>query len=97
MRTLCTAAFALSLFAATTADARPRPAGRALGSPYAANKTFGLGLELGNIEGLTGKLEKFLLISEELSKVLTTPTRSVGEFELKGVSAKQAVYELVDP
>ena len=49
------------------------------------------------IEGLTGKLGKFLLISEELSKVLTIPTRSVGSFELKGVIGPQAVYELVEP
>jgi hypothetical protein len=48
---------AAALAAATaTAEARPRPAGRALGTPFSSNKTFGLGLELGNIEGLTGKL-----------------------------------------
>lgn len=56
MRSLCTVALALALFAPAIAEARPRPAGRALGSPYTANKTFGLGLELGNVEGLTGKL-----------------------------------------
>lgn len=49
------------------------------------------------IEGLTGKLGKFLLVSEEFARVLTIPTRSVGSFELKGVAAPQAVYELVDP
>jgi hypothetical protein len=41
---------------AGTAEARPRPAGKPLGSSFQSNKTFGLGLELGNIEGITGKL-----------------------------------------
>jgi class 3 adenylate cyclase len=49
------------------------------------------------IEGLTGKLGKFLLVSQELASVLALPTRSVGSFELKGVTAPQPVYELVDP
>jgi adenylate cyclase len=46
------------------------------------------------IEGLTGKLEKRVLLSEALAKQLAVPTRSVGEFELKGVAQKQAVFEL---
>lgn len=42
---------------AGTAEARPRPAGRPLSSSsFQSNKTFGLGLELGNIEGITGKV-----------------------------------------
>jgi adenylate cyclase len=49
------------------------------------------------IEGLTGKLGKFLLVSEELATVLALPCRAVGTFELKGVAAPQSVYELVDP
>jgi hypothetical protein len=49
-------AAAVVVLAAATAEARPRPAGRAIGSPFSSNKTFGLGLELGNVEGLTGKL-----------------------------------------
>jgi len=46
------------------------------------------------IEGLTGKLDKRVLVSEALAKATTVPTCSVGEFELKGVSGKQTVYEL---
>lgn len=46
-------------------------------------------------EGLTGKLGKNVLLSEELAKLLHVPTREAGEFELKGVSQKQKVYELV--
>ena len=38
-----------------TADARPRPHGFG-GKRFEANKTFGLGLELGEPTGLTGKL-----------------------------------------
>jgi len=38
-----------------TADARPRPAGKIKGKRFEANKTFGLGLELGSPAGLTGK------------------------------------------
>ncbi len=49
------------------------------------------------IEGLTGKLGKFMLVSQELASVLPLPTRSVGSFELKGVAAPQSVYELIDP
>jgi hypothetical protein len=41
--------------AVETADARPRPAGRMRGSSFEANKTFGLGLELGSPAGLTAK------------------------------------------
>ena len=47
-------AFAISLFAAA-AEARPRPEGRLTGRRFEANKTFGLGLELGAPTGLTGK------------------------------------------
>lgn len=46
------AAAALALFLASTADARPRPR---QGKTFEANKTFGLGLELGAPFGLTGK------------------------------------------
>ena len=49
---------ALAIFALTVAAPahaqRPRPAGYH-GTPFQANKTFGLGLELGDIAGLTGK------------------------------------------
>ncbi len=45
------------------------------------------------IEGLTGKLGKQVLVSEQLAKQMTVTLSSVGEFELKGVSAKHAVYE----
>ncbi|HEY0189693.1 MAG TPA: hypothetical protein VGC42_01130, partial [Kofleriaceae bacterium] len=43
------------MLSATQADARPRPAGRLHGRRFDANKTFGLGLELGDPTGLTGK------------------------------------------
>lgn len=45
------------------------------------------------IEGLTGKLDKRVLVSAELAGVLDSPMRSVGEFELKGVAKPQAVFE----
>lgn len=38
-----------------TADARPRPSGGIKGKSFEANKTFGLGLELGTPSGLTAK------------------------------------------
>jgi hypothetical protein len=38
-----------------TADARPRPGGNIGGRSFEANKTFGLGLEVGDIFGVTGK------------------------------------------
>jgi len=48
--------FALALAALTsTAEARPRPNGHLSGRSFQANKTFGLGLELGEPTGLTGK------------------------------------------
>lgn len=46
------------------------------------------------IEGLTGKLDKRVLLSEELAKDSTLKTRSVGRFELKGVAGSQEVFEL---
>jgi len=39
----------------STADARPRPAGRHSRSNFEANKTFGLGIMLGAPTGLSGK------------------------------------------
>lgn len=45
------------------------------------------------IEGLTGKLEKRVLVSEALAREVSAPVRLVGEFELKGVAQKQKVYE----
>ena len=52
MRSLISIAIVLVL--ATTAEARPRPHGFG-GKRFEANKTFGLGLELGEPFGLTGK------------------------------------------
>jgi len=55
-QTILSAAVALAALGATTPDvveARPRPAGRQ--SSFEANKKFGLGLELGDVSGLTGK------------------------------------------
>lgn len=46
------------------------------------------------IEGLTGKLEKRVLLSADLAKAAAFPTRSVGRFELKGVAGEQEVFEL---
>jgi len=40
---------------AGSAEARPRPNGHIRGKSFEANKTFGLGLELGEPTGLTGK------------------------------------------
>ena len=46
----------LAAFAASSADARPRPRGLGAGSKrFEANKTFGLGLELGYHDGITAK------------------------------------------
>lgn len=47
------------------------------------------------IEGLTGKLDKRVLLSEALAKACSAPTRAVGRFELKGVAGEQEVFELV--
>ena len=46
--------FSVLLTAATQADARPRPSGFG-GKSFEANKTFGIGLELGDFAGITGK------------------------------------------
>jgi hypothetical protein len=43
------------LFASSAAEARPRPGGKIHGRRFEANKTFGLGLELGDLVGVTGK------------------------------------------
>lgn len=51
---LLLATLGIALFA-TAADARPRPDGHLTGRRFEANKTFGLGLELGAPTGLTGK------------------------------------------
>ena len=51
---LLLAAFAAVAVSATAAHARPRPAGLG-GRSFEANKTFGLGLELGAPVGLNGK------------------------------------------
>jgi hypothetical protein len=45
----------LAVASAEPADARPRPAGGGSMRSFSANKTFGLGLELGAPFGLTGK------------------------------------------
>ena len=46
-------AFALALVSGTAAEARPHPAGH--NKSFVANKKFGLGLEIFDIFGLTGK------------------------------------------
>ena len=53
-RKILLATLGIALFA-TTAAARPRPEGRLTGRRFEANKTFGLGLELGAPTGITGK------------------------------------------
>jgi hypothetical protein len=55
-RTLLLASFVVALFATTAqAQSRPRPHGHLGGRAFEANKTFGLGLELGEPSGFTGK------------------------------------------
>lgn len=54
VRQLLLASFAAALLC-TAAEARPRPQGHIPGRAFEANKTFGLGLELGAPIGLTGK------------------------------------------
>jgi hypothetical protein len=53
-RKILVASFALAALA-TAAEARPRPGGRIAGRRFEANKTFGLGLELGAPTGIVGK------------------------------------------
>lgn len=45
----------MAVASAPVADTRPRPAGGGSLRSFSANKTFGLGLELGQPTGLTGK------------------------------------------
>lgn len=54
-RNILVATFGIALFTAAAADARPRPEGHLGGRHFEANKTFGLGLELGAPTGITGK------------------------------------------
>jgi hypothetical protein len=53
-RKILLASFAIALFT-SAAEARPRPGGSLGGRRFEANKTFGIGLELGAPTGLTGK------------------------------------------
>jgi hypothetical protein len=53
-RNVLLATFGIAMFA-TAADARPRPGGQIGGRRFDANKTFGLGLELGAPTGIVGK------------------------------------------
>lgn len=53
-RNLLLASLAMTLFT-TIAEARPRPGGQIGGRRFEANKTFGLGIELGASNGLNGK------------------------------------------
>jgi adenylate cyclase len=48
------------------------------------------------IEGLTGRLKKRLLVSDEFARAATVKTRSLGRFELKGVAGAAEVHELDD-
>lgn len=54
-RNILLATFGIALFTTAAADARPRPEGHLGGRRFEANKTFGVGLELGAPTGLTGK------------------------------------------
>ena len=45
------------------------------------------------IEGMTGKLGKQVLLSAALAKELSLPTRSVGSFELKGITGPAELFE----
>src|SRR5262245_30014021 len=53
-RNIMLATFGIALLA-TGAEARPRPGGQIGGRRFDANKTFGLGLELGAPTGIVGK------------------------------------------
>ena len=53
-RNVLLATFAIALLH-SAADARPRPGGQLRGRRFDANKTFGLGLELGAPTGIVGK------------------------------------------
>ena len=48
------------------------------------------------IEGLTSKLGKHLLLSDEVARLLARPTRSLGKFELKGIAEPREVFELAE-
>jgi len=54
-RKILLATFGIAMFTFATAEARPRPSGHINGRAFEANKTFGLGLELGAPTGVTGK------------------------------------------
>jgi hypothetical protein len=54
-RKILLATLGIALFTTAAADARPRPNGQLGGRRFDANKTFGLGLELGAPTGITGK------------------------------------------
>ena len=54
-RKILLATFGLLVFATTASEARPRPGGHLGGRSFDANKTFGLGLELGAPTGINGK------------------------------------------
>ena len=45
------------------------------------------------VEGMTGKLGKQVLLTAALAKELATPTRSVGSFELKGITGPAELFE----
>jgi adenylate cyclase len=45
------------------------------------------------IEGMTGKLGKPVLLSATVAKEVTLPTRSVGSFELKGITGPAELFE----
>jgi len=48
------------------------------------------------VEGLTSKLGKRLLLTQAVADLAEARTRSLGAFEVKGVSAAPVVYELVE-
>ena len=54
-RKILLATFGVLAFATAASEARPRPGGNLGGRSFDANKTFGLGLELGEPTGLNGK------------------------------------------
>lgn len=44
------------------------------------------------LEGLTGKLQKPILLSGEFANLTSNPVQSLGKFELKGLSEKKSVF-----
>jgi adenylate cyclase len=49
------------------------------------------------LEGLTGKLDRRIVLSSDLATYAAVPLTDLGEFDLKGVPGRQRVFGLVSP